>query len=171
MINPNYINIPILPYYEHEKWNVRFIELAEHFSTWSRDPSTKIGAIAISESKQILSIGYNGFPRGIEDSEERLNDRETKYKFVVHAEKNLIYNATLNGVSLKNSNLYVFGLPCCGECAKAVIQVGIKKICCGFDGDYKDNWKESVEFAQNLFTEAKVDFTYYSRKENVWHLH
>lgn len=159
----------VLPFYTHEKWNIRFLELAEHFSKWSKDPSTRIGAVAVSEDKQILSNGWNGFPRGIEDSDERLNDRETKYKYVVHAEKNLIYNATHNGVSLRGASLYVFGLPCCAECAKAVIQVGIKKICCGFDGEYKDNWKESVEFAESLFKEVKIDFTYYSRKENVWY--
>lgn len=152
-----------------EKWIHRFLNLAEHFSTWSLDPSTKIGAIAVSDNRQILSVGYNGFPRGIEDTEERLNTREVKYKHVVHAEQNLIYNACHNGISLKDSTLYVFGLPVCGECAKAVIQVGIERVVCGFDGEYKENWKASVEFAQNLFREARIQFNYFSRKENTWH--
>lgn len=153
-----------------KKWRIRFIELAEHFSNWSRDPSTKIGAVAVSENRQILSIGYNGFPRGISDSEERLEDRETKYKHVVHAEKNLIYNACHNGISLKDSTLYVYGLPVCGECAKAVIQVGISRVICGFDGEYKENWKESVEFAEKLFNEVRIKFDYYSKKEGEWYL-
>lgn len=158
-------------YSSAHKWNIRFIELAEHISSWSKDPSTKVSAVAVSPDKQILSIGWNGFPRNVNDTDERLNDRETKYKHIVHAEKNCIYNACHNGISLKDSILYVYGLPVCGECAKAVIQVGVKRIICGFDGEYKENWKESVEFAQNIFRETKVQFSYYSRKENVWHRH
>ena len=61
------------------------------------------------------------FQRGIKDSEERLNNRERKYELVVHAEMNAIYNASLNGVSLKDSTLYVYGLPICDECAKGII--------------------------------------------------
>ncbi len=151
-------------------WHPRFLELAEHFSSWSRDPSTKIGAVAISEARQILSIGYNGFPRGIYDYDERLKVRETKYKYIVHAEQNLIYNACHNGISLNGSTLFVYGLPVCGECAKAVIQVGIKEVYCGFDGEYKDNWKASVGLAEDLFNETNIEFNYYSRRENIWHL-
>lgn len=151
------------------KWEFRFLELAEHISSWSKDPSTQVSAVAISDDRQILSIGWNGFPRGVEDSEERLENREIKYKHIVHAEQNLIYNACHNGISLKNSTIYVFGLPVCGECSKALIQVGIKRVVCGFDGSIKENWKESVTFAENLFYETGIKFNYYSRKENVWH--
>ena len=64
-----------------DKWKKRFIQLSKEISTWSKDPSTKVGALIISEDRNIVSTGYNGFPRGIEDTEERLNNRELKYKF------------------------------------------------------------------------------------------
>ena len=104
------------------KWAINYLRLAEHISGWSKDPSTKCGAVAIGNRQQILSVGFNGFPRGVEDSESRLNDRPTKYSLMVHAEMNCIYNATLNGVSLDGADLYVYGLPVCAECAKGIIQ-------------------------------------------------
>ena len=104
-------------------WIKRFLDLSKLVSTWSKDPSTKVGAVIIDpETKTIVSTGYNGFPRNIEDSEERLNNRELKYKFVVHAEMNAIMNALYNNRSVKNCILFVHGLPCCSDCAKAIIQ-------------------------------------------------
>ena len=81
-------------------WDARYLDLAENVSSWSKDPSRKIGAVAVGSKGQILSQGYNGFPRGIDDSIERYNDKETKYRYVVHAEMNVVYNATYNGISL-----------------------------------------------------------------------
>ena len=65
------------------KWDKRFLELAEHVSTWSKDPSTQVGCVIANDDRRVVALGINGFPKGIEDSEERLNDRETKYKYVV----------------------------------------------------------------------------------------
>ena len=137
-------------------WGDKYIHLAKEISTWSKDPSTKIGAVVIGEHGQILSQGYNGFPRGINDTPERLNDRERKYELIVHAEMNAIYNASLNGVSLKNSTLYIYGLPICNECAKGVIQVGIKKVIAMRPEKYNIAWEESINNARNLFNEAEV---------------
>lgn len=163
-----YLNPSYSPYAHRKKWDVRFIELAQHFSSWSRDPSTKIGSVAVSKDRQILSIGYNGFPRGINDLDERLNDRPTKYSYVVHAEKNLIYNACLNGISLKDSILYVYGLPVCAECAKAVVQVGVKRVVCGFVEELNPRWIESTKLAEEIFKEVNLDFTYYIKQGNEW---
>ena len=110
------------------KWDERYMAMAKEVAQWSKDPNTKVGAVAVGEKGQILSQGYNGFPRGIKDSPQRLNDRQTKYEFVVHAEMNVIYNATYSGVSLDGAKLYVYGLPVCSECAKGIIQVGIKEV-------------------------------------------
>ena len=98
------------------------MELARQISSWSKDPSKKIGAVVIGENGQVLAQGYNGFPRGVKDTEERYNNRETKYNYIVHAEMNAIYNASWNGVSLKDATIYIYGLPCCHECAKGIIQ-------------------------------------------------
>ena len=137
-------------------WGNKYTHLAKEISTWSKDPSTKVGAIVVGEHGQLLSQGYNGFPRGIKDSDERLNDRIVKYELVVHAEMNAIYNASLNGVSLKDSTLYVYGLPICNECAKGIIQVGIQKVVAMRPEKYNIAWEESINNARALFNEADV---------------
>ena len=138
-----------------DKWDKRYLALAKEVSTWSKDPSTQVGAVTVGQKKEVLSQGFNGFPRGIEDSDERYSDRPTKYKFVVHAEMNAIYNATYSGVSLDGATLYVYGLPICSECAKGIIQVGIKKVVVEKAKEL-DNWNESVELSKKMFAEAGV---------------
>ena len=115
------------PLLEIERWDMRFLELADTIRKWSKDPSRKIGAIAVRDRK-ILATGYNGFPKGIEDTAERYNNREIKYRYVVHAEMNCIYNAAANGISLKDSTLYIHGLPVCGDCALGIIQAGVSRV-------------------------------------------
>ncbi len=137
-------------------WGKKYTNLAKEISTWSKDPSTQVGAVVIGEKGQLLSQGYNGFPRGINDTDDRLNNRERKYELVVHAEMNAIYNASLNGVSLKDSTLYVYGLPICSECAKGIIQVGIKKVVATRPKIYNSDWDKSVKAAEALFREAEV---------------
>ena len=143
----------------NNKWDLRYLELAKHISTWSKDPSTKIGAVAIGENGQVLSQGYNGFPRGVSDDPAILNDREQKLERVVHAEMNVIYNASFNGISLADSTLYVYGLPCCNDCAKGVIQVGIKRIVMSKQHQ-TDRWKESWEKSMKMFREAGVKWEF-----------
>lgn len=139
-------------------WHDRYLDLAKQVSTWSKDPSRKIGAVAVGSKGQILSQGYNGFPRGILDSADRYNDRPTKYKLVVHAEMNVIYNATFNGVSLDGASLYVYGLPVCSECAKGIIQVGIKEVIIqsGPIEEVPQMWIDSWRITSEMFEEAKV---------------
>ena len=140
------------------KWDNRYMELAKSVAGWSKDPSSQIGAVAVNEKGQILTTGYNGFPRGIND-DDRLNDRPTKYKYIVHAEQNAIYNATYNGVSLYGATMYVAGLPCCSDCAKGIIQVGIKRVV--MDGDpQNDRWKESVDLTLSMFDEAGIEWDF-----------
>lgn len=143
------------------KWDSRFIELAKFYSTFSKDPSRKIGAVAVDPIKRtVLSCGFNGFPRGIADTDDRLNDRETKYKYVVHAEMNAIFNACLNGVSLDGATLYVYGLPICSECAKGIIQVGIRHVAFLVEEAIPPIWLESWEKTREMFEEAGVTFDY-----------
>lgn len=138
------------------KWTNRYINLAKNIASWSKDPNKKVGAVIIGSKGQILSQGYNGFPRGIIDNNERLNNRETKLKFIVHAEMNAIYNATYSGISLKGSTLYVYGLTVCSECAKGIIQVGISKVVVA-DINLNSKWNESWELSKILFNEANVE--------------
>src|SRR6056300_1758323 len=141
------------------KWDLRYLKLAEEVASWSKDPSTQIGAIAVGNKGQVLSQGYNGFPRGILDKEAYYLDRETKYKYVVHAEMNVIYNATYNGVSLDGSTLYVTGLPVCSDCAKGVIQVGIKRVVM-IEQEIPLKWIESWKVTAGMFDQAMIDWEF-----------
>ncbi len=138
------------------KWDERYLALAKEVATWSKDPSTQVGAVTVGKKKEVLSQGFNGFPRGINDTVERYNHRETKYKFVVHAEMNAIYNATYSGTSLDGATLDGFGLPICSECAKGIIQVGIKKVIIEKSKEL-DNWNASVQLSKEMFNEAGVE--------------
>ena len=138
------------------KWTKRYLCLAKEISTWSKDPSRKIGAVAVSDKGQVLATGYNGFPRAVEDSTERYESKELKSKYVVHAEMNCIYNATYNGTSLDGSNLYVWGLPPCSECAKGIIQVGIKEVFYSYDEQVPDKWLASLDTTVQMFHEAGI---------------
>ena len=136
------------------KWDARWLEMAGIVSTWSKDPSTQIGAIAVRD-KRLISTGYNGFPRGIQDLDDRWNNREEKYKYVVHAEMNCIYNANYHNQSLKGSTMYIVGLPVCHECAKGIIQAGVKRVVAEFK-DAPLKWAKSTKITEKMFKEADV---------------
>lgn len=146
-------------------WDRYFLTMAEHVSTASKDPSTKVGAVLIDPGTNlVLGLGYNGFPRGIDDTEERLNDRETKYKLVVHAEVNAILMA---GHRAKQSTLYVWPSfmlpPICSDCCKIAIQTGVEEIV-GFIVDEDKlterqlRWKDSILFARMMCDEAAITY-------------
>ena len=141
------------------KWDNRYLDLAKEVSRWSKDPSKQIGAIAVGEKGQVLAQGYNGFPRGIAD-DERYHDRPKKYELVVHAEMNVIYNATYNGVSLDRATLYVHGLPVCSDCAKGIVQVGIKRVVMK-EMDIPETWKDSWQKTKEMFNEAGIKWDFY----------
>jgi dCMP deaminase len=144
-------------------WDKRFVNLAELIASWSKDPSTKVGAVAVNGKRQILSTGYNGFPRGFDDNPERYADREMKYKYVLHAEQNLISNAVANGVSLTGSIVYVVGMPPCSRCALELIQSDVALILVPEryvkpkleEGQH--NWTEEWAFSVDLFNEGGID--------------
>lgn len=141
------------------KWDQRFLEMAAKISEWSKDPSRKIGCIAVNNDRKILATGYNGFPSKIEDHEYRYNDRETKYQYVIHAEMNCIYNAAVNGVSLLDSTFYIHGLPVCHECAKGIIQVGVTRVVAHSAGT-PEKWADSNILTMELFKEAGVEYEF-----------
>jgi dCMP deaminase len=134
-------------------WDKRFLDLCEHVATWSKDPSTKLGSVIVDDKKRIVSVGYNGFPRGVFDFEERYDDRPTKYLFVAHAERNALDNAPM---MVDNCTLYVTLLPC-NECAKSIIQKGITKVVT-YRPTREDvfNWNITL----SMFNEAGVEVIY-----------
>ena len=141
-----------------DKWDHRFLILAEHISEWSKDPSTKVGAvIAHTRSKRVVSMGFNGFPAGVEDSPERLSDRETKYEMVVHAEQNALMFA---GDRAEGCTLYVHPLPPCARCAVMVIQAGITRVVCHQPDFDDERWGEVAKIADTMLREAGLEVDY-----------
>jgi dCMP deaminase len=138
------------------KWDRRFLEAANCVSNWSPDPSSKIGALAVSAENLPLSWGWNAFPRKIISMVESEVPRETKYKYVIHAEANVIYNATRGNVSLKNSTFYVYGIPPCIECAKAIIQVGAIRVITLARRETFQRWLDSYTDSVELFREVGI---------------
>ncbi len=132
------------------KWSDRFMELAEHVAQWSKDPSTKVGCVIVDKQNRVVSLGFNGFPRGIKDSTLRYMDKETKYLFVAHAERNALDNAPL---SVEGCTLYSPLLPC-NECAKSIIQKGIKKVISYYPIEDRPNL--NWEITKQMFLEAEV---------------
>lgn len=137
------------------KWHRDFLDLAEWWAERkSKDPSTKVGAIIVGARRVVIGMGYNGFPRGVHDSPDRYEDRETKYQLVAHAEINAILNCA---VPPRGATLYCTLAPC-HECAKAIIQAGIADVVLYEGSDWKLN-PESNRIAMMMFREAGVGYT------------
>lgn len=138
------------------KWDIRYVELARLVSTWSKDPSTQVGAVLVRPDNSVASIGYNGFPKGIEDTDERLNDRDTKYSFVIHAEMNAVLNAHDD---VRGDTLYLWPLLCCDRCAVHMIQAGIKRVVApSCPVDKADRWEPILKNSRERFEEAGVEW-------------
>lgn len=145
------------------KWDRRFIQAAELISTWSKDPSTKCGAVIVRPDKTIASTGYNGFPKGTSDADEFYADRELKYSRVVHAEVNAVLHARepLHGYSIYTWPSGFSGS--CDRCATVIIQSGIKRLVhIRAESDFASRWQEAAERALQLYEEAGVEVTHYT---------
>lgn len=138
-----------------DKWDYRFIRVAREVSTWSKDPGSKIGVVAVRD-KRILATGYNGLPSRMDD-DGRLNDREWKLRNTVHGEMNCLINAAKNGVRLDGASLYVYGLPVCDRCAPHVAQAGIARVFECFETT-KPEWEASSKHSRLLFTEVGIEY-------------
>lgn len=135
----------------NSKWDKYFMGMAEYVSSISKDPSTKVGAVIVREDRTVESMGYNGFPRGVMDQIDRYANRERKYMMVVHAEANAILGAR---GSVAGMTLYSTLFPCC-ECAKLIIQSGIKEVVVP-TMDKTERLHESMTVTEIMFREAGV---------------
>lgn len=135
-------------------WDQRFLALASHVAGWSKDPSTKVGAIAVRD-RRLLASGYNGFPAHVGDELERLKNRDIRLMMTVHAEANVIAYAARHGVCLAGSTIYVWPLMTCNQCAAQLIQAGVIKVVVP---DFVEpiRWQESFAAAKQMFMEAGV---------------
>lgn len=147
------------------KWHKYFLGLAKYVSTASKDPSTQVGAVLVDpETLYVVGMGYNGFPRGVDDTEARYNDRELKYSLVVHAEENAIISA---GNKAKGAYLYVWPSfmvpPICSRCCASAIQAGVKMII-GYQEDESNlnerqlRWRDSILLSRMMCDEAGVNY-------------
>ena len=141
-------------------WDIRFMRMAHEVASWSKDPSTKVGCVLVKDRK-IISMGYNGFPRLIEDDLNRLIDREVKYEMTVHAEQNAVITAALHGISTAGSTAYVTFSPC-SRCAAVLINAGISTVVVSAADVIPDRWLENFRLAAELLNEAGICLLYTS---------
>lgn len=143
-------------------WTEYFLNIAEQVKLKSKDKSTQIGVVIVGVDNEVLSTGYNSFPKGLDDNVQERQERPEKYFWFEHAERNAIYNAARIGVSLKNSTIYLTsGLPCM-DCARGIVNSGIKVVWCKTEctTKNKDKWVESQIRSLKLLNECGV-FVYY----------
>jgi dCMP deaminase len=138
-------------------WQYRYLDLARVISTWSKDPSTRVGAVVVDQDGLQICQGYNGLPRTIPDSENRLMDREYKLPRTIHAETNCIFNAAKKGFSIEGCDIYVYGLPTCHACAAALAQVGVKRVIQSYPLPVNERWVQSTKLAREIMMEAGVE--------------
>ena len=145
-------------------WDTRFLDLAEHISKWSKDPSTKVGAVIVDSQRRIVSTGYNGFSVGVMDSYDRLTDRDTKYEMIIHAEANAILFAHQR---MNDMTLYTTPFQPCSRCASLIIQSGISRVISYEIEESKNRWVDSFKLAKELFDEAGVELLLLEKVYNV----
>lgn len=140
-----------------DQWCRRFLSLAQQISLWSKDPSTKVGTIFVDKDKNILSTGFNGFPRKVDDDPDRYYDRKVKYKMVVHAEANAVAAAARNGHSLKGAICFTTAFPC-STCSGIVINAGATQIYYLEKTSYEERWKEDLDISRLMLDEAEISY-------------
>lgn len=139
---------------ETRKWDIRFMKLAEHVAQWSKDPSTKVGAVVTSDRK-VLGLGYNGFPAGTDDSSDLYDDRSVKYPRVVHAEMNALLQS--NRLLAQESMTLYATLFSCADCAGPIINFGVKRAVFPYpDNAQLERWGDSHTIAAEMYQEAGV---------------
>lgn len=136
-----------------DQWDRRMLDLASHVANWSKDPNTKVGAVIMQPDHRVASMGYNGFPRGVGDDEDRWSDRQTKERFVCHAERNALDNADQ---SLRGCTVYVTLQPC-ADCTKSMIQRGILRLVTAVDTSREKYYNDFKDHSLPMLTEAGVE--------------
>ena len=141
---------------EHSRptWDDTFFKLCEVISTRSKDQNTKVGCVIVGPNNEIRTMGYNCFPRGINDNVASRQVQPEKYSWFEHSERNAIYNAARVGIPLEGCSLYVPWVPCC-DCARAIIQSGIKEVIIP-TVEVPIHWAKSCGTSVKLFFEADI---------------
>lgn len=145
------------------EWKEYYLGIAEQVKLKSKDNNTKIGAVIVGVGNEIVSTGYNSFPRGLDDTKEERQERPEKYFWFEHAERNAIYNAARVGTSLLDSTIYLTcGVPCM-DCARGIINSGIKFVYCKrvCTTNNKEMWDEHQTRSLDMLYECGVEVIFY----------
>lgn len=143
------------------KWDLRFIEKAKLIASWSKDRSRGVGCVIVDDNHRTISEGYNGFPNKFNDDIDSRHDRPNKYMYTIHAEQNAIFSAAKNGIKLDRCTIYCTTLHICHECARAIIQTGIKRVVCPSPNFIDPNFGNSFKVAIEMFNECGVILEYF----------
>lgn len=139
------------------KWDRRFLGLANLVATWSKDPSTGVGAVIVDDKHRIVSMGFNGFPRGVLDTDDKLMNRDEKLRRTIHAEENALLFATR---PVAGCAIYVTHPPC-ARCAAKLIQAGIVRVVSRPPwNSFLERWADDMRSASEMFAEAGMVFDY-----------
>ncbi len=142
------------------KWDFRYLELAKYIASWSKDPSTQTGAVIVGSDNHIVSVGFNGFPKGVNDDPERYANRDLKYKMILHCERVAMLSAER---SVKGCTLYTWPFISCSACAAMVIQSGITRCVAPPVPDHlKERWADDMALSTQMFAEAGVQVDIYN---------
>lgn len=140
-------------------WDERFFQLAQYIGSWSKDTSRGLGAVITTKDNRIVSVGYNGFPSGSNDTIEERYERPQKYDYTEHAERNAIYNAARIGVATMGCTIYVAWFPCV-KCTRAIIQSGIDRIVCTAPDFDNKTFGREFKISQELLIECGVEIIF-----------
>ena len=150
------------------EWDEHFVCMCLFVAAKSKDPSTKVGAVIVGPDNEVRGTGYNGFPRGVADTPERLNDRDTKIKLVVHAEMNAVLAAARVGIPVKGCTMYIWAIdaktkqtwggPPCTRCAVEMIQAGISEVRVPVPKDVPERWRTDLDYSRGILLEAGVKY-------------
>ena len=146
-------------------WDSRFMNLARHIATWSKDRSRQVGCVIVGPDNEIRAYGFNGFPRGVDDDAEGRHARPAKYKWTEHAERNAIYNAARIGTPLQGCRMYLPWFPCM-DCARAVVQSGIAELICERPDLSDPQWGGDFADVPLLLEEAEVRIRWWEPSAN-----
>lgn len=144
------------------KWDKRMLSLVQLVATWSKDPSTQVGAAIVDAKNRVVSLGFNGFPRAVDDATEALLDREEKLRRTIHAEENALLFAQR---SVEGCTIYVTHPPC-ARCAAKLIQAGITRVVTIDPPDtFWERWAADISSTERMFAQARVSFYLYGHDE------
>lgn len=143
-----------------EKWDRRFLEMAQDIAGWSKDPSTKVGAVMVRD-RRLVCTGYNGLPSAVADDPAVLHDRERKYRLIVHAEENCVAQAAKFGTSLDGATCYTWPLFPCSKCGVLMAQAGVKRVVSLHESFENPRWAESFAESRRVLEECGVEISLY----------